>query len=344
MTVDELKNSLGPEKIKIIEETPLTKVKSGDQNNGVFINYFDSLEKRLKFFIKNPAFLGSGAFDILSHSIIGGSTIFDDDALRIITTALTFTDIIAELSGDSLPVKNPNVFYFALLINYNAENSKGITKIKSMSQLDTAVQMTRSMNYQEYVAEGPKEDAVFSGDYKSIQLTPKHLNTSITLMLPIVNYKILPFFTFATEKVAGKVIYDIDSNRTEYAVPASVWMNMVKDGVNARKSPKFPKHFDFGQLKKVVASDPKWIRGIIGVDLVKVASIMNAFKHEFDEDGHFFVLDAKKTMDYLDLGQTNAVEWEQPDGDNPSGKIRLLSKSEFYVVDITNNSFDIYVP
>lgn len=325
-------------KINQLYQLSLTKLKSGDQNNDVFYSNFSDEEKKKKFIDKLVQNLSKNASSVIEATIYN-STITDDQFRRI-SAYLTFSEIIEEMCGSKFDT-NVNLLYFALLVNYNADNSKGVSKIQSASQLYAAKSINSELDYRDYVTKGTADDTKFAGDYKSIRLEPKNLSTGITLKLPVVNYKILPFFTFATEKVAGKISFDTDTSNTEYNVPANVWMHMIQEGVNARKSPRFPKHFDFGQIKKIVADDPKQIRALLALNLNKVADIMNAFKTEIDENGTLFLLNASKSMDMAELPENCGVYWDEQ---GSTEKKRLITSKEFYVIDTNGNTLDIYVP
>ena len=77
--------------------------------------------------------------------------------------------------------------------------------------------------------------------------------------------------------------------------------------------------------------------GINGI--TKKESIMNIYKNDIDEDGNLFLRNIRE--DYPELN-TAGLEWEQTSYDSPS--IRLKTKKEFYIINSTANSLDVYLP
>lgn len=335
--------TLDEAKLDSLMQIKLNRLKSGDTDNGVYINAFSDDEKRKKM-IQKLATLTS-PFDALSQTIFTATDI-DDDVVRRATTWLTFNDIIEEMHGDKLEVP-PKQLYFALIVNWNASRGKGqgISKITSYDSLNAAKQATKGdLDYRDYIINGPGEDTKFKGDYKSIKLSPKGFSCGMTLELPIIKGLLGATYKFASgEKVPGRISFDCDSNGTDYIIPANVWLRMIAEGVNARKSPRFSKLDDFGKLSKIVSENPKDFVSIFGINgFTKGAAIMNVYQNEIDDNGILFLLNVRVSEDEYPELKDSSLSWEQ--NSYGSSKIRLDTRKEFYIVNTTSNTLDVYLP
>lgn len=333
---------LTEEKINSLMELKLTKLKSGDSDNGVYLSAFSDEDKKRKMIVTLSKL--TTPFSILTQVIFNDPNI-DDDVLRYATTWLTFSEILKEMHGDA-PEVPPQQLYFALLVNWNASNgSAGITKIASYDALNAAKRATKgNLDYRDYIINGPDEDTKFNNDYKSIKISPKQFSTGMTLELPIIKGLFGATYKFATgEKIPGKISFDCDSDGQSFTVPANIWMKLISEGLNSRRTARFSKLNDFGNMSKLIADSPKDIVDIMLINNVrKGAAIMNVYQNDIDEDGTLFLrrVRTKNEEDWPEL-KTNALFWDRPE---ESDSLRLGTKSDFYIVHTTSNSLDVYLP
>ena len=332
--------TLDEKQIEELLKIDLNSLKSGDTNNGVYLkNYEDEGKKRKMIMMLAKA---SNPTDAITDTIFTQD--INDDVYRRITSWLTFANIISKMHGEDFDA-DPRLLYFALLVNYNAGQGKGVSKISSMDRLFAAKRAaggSGTPNYIDYVVNGPEEDSKFDGDYKAIKVSPSGFSTGMTVELPIIKGLFGATYKFATgnDRVAGKIHFDCDSNATDYIIPANIWMSMIKDAISHRKSCRFTKFSDFGNLSKLIRDNPRDIINIMGINgITKKESIMNIYKNDIDEDGNLFLHNIRE--DYPELS-TSGLEWEQTSYDSPN--IKLKTKKEFYIINSTANSLDVYLP
>ena len=315
-----------------INQVELTHVQSGDMDNNVYYSYFNgnqqAKEQTLKMLLKSKSALTTIVDTIFNENI-------SDDALRKITTALTFYDAIINITQSSSPVKSVDDLYFALLVNYNCSKGVSRNRIKSYSALadihESGISEENGLDYREYIINST--DGNFDNDYVAITMdTTKNYSCKMVLNIPIIKLR-LGRFRFATERIPAYMTFHGDSDDTQLTVPPNIWLEMVREGVGNRITPKFSK-LESRSLQKVVDSDPRFIDDIMAQnDFKSVMNFINAYDIEVNDSGEIVI---NNTEELPDITVNRGLEWVPK-----SGGRYVLSSYNFYVAKLTGSAIHI---
>ena len=325
-----------------INEVALTPLSTGDLDNGVYLSYFDGnpeiKKKNLEIFIKNKAH--NPIDDLVSDVIFSGGDI-SDDILRRCTIMLTFFDAIRDITGTEAVVKNPKALYFALVVNWNASKGNGQNKIKSVSAMTMAEEVTAQLDYREYIVNGGGDNTKFDGDYKSIRVVNKDFSSEIELMLPIVR-GILGTFRFCTDGIAGRMRFSNDPDSTEYMIPARLWMDMIAEAMGRRLTTRFSS-FENGRLHKLIKLEARTIEDLLSINNFSVKfSFINAYEIHIDDDmgGELELVNTSEPPELPKEGGEENPTWQWYD--NANKKALKYSRGIYYVT-MSGSAIKIWV-
>ena len=284
----------------------LTKVSSGDMDNGPIIAYMENNEelkiKTLQQFVANNA--SNPLIDMLQGIFTYD---IDDDTFRKVSIALSFFDAICEITHKDPPTKNPNEIYFALLVNWNATKHSNAYRIKSRQALTAAAsKQDGDLDYREYITNNDGEDTKFQGEYKNINVALNDWSSDIILKLPIIKGP-LGTFRFCTEKIAAKMVFKSDSENTEHMVSSSLWLSLIEEGISKRRTMRFAP-FESGRLAKIVKVDNNVINQILAEnDFSRRYSFMNIYDLDYTDQGNIVL---KNTTTPPELEEnTSGLSW-----------------------------------
>lgn len=317
-----------------LDELHLTRVHSGDMDNGNFVSFLDTnptikkqmLQKYCKYNFEK----------VLEQKIFGQDV--TDDELRNISFMLTIYDAcITVLRGGGI-LCSTDEMYFAALVNYNCSKGTSKNRIRSYAALMEIKQSEMaagdgSLNYSEYLIMGTNGD--FDNEYVSIKLpTNNAYSSDIMLELPIIKCR-FGRFRFATERIPGMMSWADDPDKTKLTVPPHIWMEMIKEGVSNRLTAKFF-NGEAKSLAKIVDLDTKYVDEVCDMNDFRVAlAFINAYQMDINDDNE---LELHNTNELPDINKVNSLKWvEIREG---SGKWALASNT-FYVVKLIGTTVQV---
>lgn len=274
-----------------INDVKLTSVSSGDTSNSTIISWLSGNEKqKTKLFNAYIQDDSHNPIDDLIDKIFRDT--ITDDIFRKCMIMLSFYEAIETTTGNSAVIKDPKAIFFALLVNYSAKSKEG--RIKSVSALTVAKEISPELNYREYLENGGGEDSKFKNEYKTVKISRNDLSSVVYLELPIIK-GFIGTYRFATDdRPAARMFFENDDKEATLTVPANVWMSMVQEAVNSRKSARFSL-LDEGKLHEMVKLENRALEDILRLsDMQVIADFPSIYDYEFDDNGKLILINTKE--------------------------------------------------
>lgn len=323
---------------KDVETITLTKVSSGDQDNGTILGYLESNDDA-KLKVINSLIGGKNSNTNPLNDLIASiyNAKIDDDLFRQLSIALSFFDIIREKTMDPV-VNDPNAIYFAALVNWNVARGKGSVsdKIRSSSMISNAKEVSPKLDYSEYLSQSNSSESKFKNEFKEVTIAPDNYSSDMILKLPVIKAP-LGFFKLMGG-ISAKLIFDTDKEQTEYNIPANIWMEMLQDGLKNKKGRSI-RFYPGYNLSKLVDTSNSYILNILKInDFKKVYDFMNIYDIEYDADGHIVLHNTHEAPDLEE--NTYGLEWKPI---RKGASVQVLKCRKFYLASNNGNAVTVYM-
>lgn len=316
-----------------LDQLPLTRVHSGDMDNGMFISFLETNPKEKRRLLTQycrPRFEQVLETKIFRQDI-------NDDSFRKICFMLTLYDAIMTVLKGAGVLCSVDEMYFATMVNYNCSRGISRNRIRSYSALMEIKQSEMnsgdgSLNYSEYLITGSNGE--FDNEYVSIKINSKDYSCDFLLHLPIIQCR-LGRFRFATERIPAMMSWIGDIDNVALTVPPHIWLEMIKEGMGRRLTAKFFKG-EAKNLSKLIDADSRFIDEVCDMNDFKVVlSFINAYQLEVNDNNEIEIYNTKEKPK---IEGTRAIKWEEIR--QGSGNWALASDF-FYVAKLSSSTVQI---
>ena len=330
---------------KSVEKCGMTHLENGDMSNGPIISYLESnKDQQVKIITKFLSNVSTNPVDDMIDIIFNSN--LDDDQFRKISIILSFYHILRDITGKDAKIEDPQLIYFALLVNWNVCNKHGIAKIRSISALYEIkdAYKDQDLDYRDYIANTTEDTNGFKGEYKTFTVDFPSISSKLAIKLPIIKKK-FGTFKFCTENVAGRFTFTSDNEQTEHIVPTNIWMKMIQNCIKRGRKIRFAletKHIE--NLFDV--NDTDSINNLLKFnDFHSVYNFMKMYEFDNTKDSNEYEIIIKNTAEPPELEPgTAGLEWMcTHTGTGRSDRILVSRSKKYYVATTYGNAVNIWM-